>query len=42
MKIIYVAEDGKQFDNEKDCIKYEGELIAAELRARWEFFEEGN
>ena len=40
MKIIYIAEDGKQFDNEKDCIIYEGEVKAKELRERWEFFEE--
>lgn len=27
MKIVYFAEDGTQFDNEKDCIAYENAKV---------------
>ena len=36
---IYVAEDGKEFDNKIDCENYEKELESAKLRAEAEVFE---
>ena len=31
---IYIAEDGKEFDNKIDCENYEKELESAKLRSR--------
>lgn len=36
---IYIAEDGKEFDNKIDCENYEKELESAKLRAEAEVFE---
>ena len=36
---IYIAEDGKEFDNIIDCEDYEKELESAKLRAEAEVFE---
>lgn len=33
-KIIYIAKDGCNFNNEYDCIKYEEELIINDIKSR--------
>lgn len=33
-KIIYIAKDGCNFNNEYDCIKYEEELITNDIKSR--------
>ncbi|MBQ2347004.1 MAG: hypothetical protein II388_01365, partial [Clostridia bacterium] len=33
-KIIYIAKDGRNFNNEYDCIKYEEELIINDIKSR--------
>lgn len=34
IKIIYIAKDGRNFNNEYDCIKYEEELIINDIKNR--------
>lgn len=41
MKIIYIADDGKQFDNEWDCEDYEWKLNHPNLKDVHVFNEEG-
>lgn len=42
MKIIYVADDGTQFDNEFDCEDYEWKLNHPHLREVRVFGKDGN
>jgi len=42
MKIIYIADDGTQFDNEVDCTDYEWKLNHPNLKDIFIFDEDGN
>ena len=42
MKIIYIAEDGTQFDDESDCEHYEWKLNHPNLRDVHAFDSDGN
>lgn len=42
MKILYIADDGKPFDNESSCVDYEFELAHPHLKDIKAFDDEGN
>ena len=42
MKVIYIADDGKEFDNEYDCESYEWELNHAHLNEICFYDKDGN
>ena len=39
-KTIYIADDGTEFDNEDECLRYESKIALSELGDRILFFDE--